>query len=85
MTKRRTRPLDEVIDLHRGLCDEPMLVTRGQVYATYRHGGESDFIAGRFAFGSPAVDAEPNTTTAALEDYLRRNCNWVFPGDAEAA
>ena len=82
MTKSRkpAKPrnaLYEVVDFTPA-CDEPMLVCRGDIYAVYRQGGESDFIAGCNAFGGKAVDAQPTHGAADIRDYLTRNCGWDF-------
>lgn len=85
-SKRPARPLEETIDVFGGLCDEPMLVLRGHLYATYRRAGFSDLVAATASFRTPAIDAAPNTTVAQLADYFRTTCGWEFPGDlAEAA
>jgi len=57
------QPLNERIDLTPH-CDAPVLACRGTVYEVLRARGESDLVAGSFAFNPPAAQRAGAPVTA---------------------
>jgi hypothetical protein len=72
------RPLEEIIDIEPH-CDVPVLVSRGVLYAVLRQRGESDFIAGCYAFKGDAYTEGGNHKPLSIEHlHAHFNARDVF-------